>query len=458
MIQSICMHEVDSHEKFNIANLFPARKTVVPVASEMGLINFTIVSAKFLNILSWPPLPLLYPLFFSIWAIESDRERSYEQCLKYWILFCITSICESMIALLLPWLPFWPYVRGTAFLLLAVPDFGGASYVYKNFIRPYTKLNSDVAGTLLIPEGRCNMLIEEEESFYENEQGRTSERMASYEGDFSSSMLTIQSPVTWSERPNRNQRDWSCAICLVSTDSQKCLMQHLRGKKHQLKEEELRYVEVMASETVVNSTQTIKSNNMVLVESLSQITRANFQRLSGLITPSTRPYKQCVWTKPECGWMKLNTDGSIDKRNAGFGGLLRDFMGEPICAYVSKTSTNDIFLAELWAIWRGLVLASSLGLKLIWVESDSMSVVKTINKEQPYGPKAGNYLKDIWKLLRKFDKYKVSHSFRESNKAADYLSRMHLLGCDVVLWPVDFPVSLWDIIKDDARGKQYFRA
>lgn len=53
MIQSICMHEVDSHEKFNIANLFPARKTVVPVASEMGLINFTIVSAKFLNILSW---------------------------------------------------------------------------------------------------------------------------------------------------------------------------------------------------------------------------------------------------------------------------------------------------------------------------------------------------------------------------------------------------------------------
>lgn len=271
-------------------------------------------------------------------------------------------------------------------------------------------------------------------------------------------MLTIGSPVTWPESSDRNQRDWTCAICLVSTDSQKCLIQHLQGRKHEQKEEELRNVELMASETVVNSTRTITSNNMLLVESFSQITRANFQRLSGLITPSTRSYKWCVWTKPEFGWMKLNTDGSVDKRNAGFGGLLRDFKGEPICAYVSKTYTNDIFMAELWAIWRGLVLASSLGLKLIWVESDSMSVVKTINKEQHYGPKASNYLEDIWKLLRKFDEYKVSHSWRETNKAADYLSRMDLSGCDVVLWPVDFPNSLWNIIKDDAQGKQYFRA
>lgn len=265
-------------------------------------------------------------------------------------------------------------------------------------------------------------------------------------------MYTIRSPVTLPESSNRNQRDWSCAVCLVSLDSQKSLIQHLHGKKHKLKEEELRCVEVMDSERVVNSTPTITSNNMVLVESLSQ-------RLSGLITPSTRSYKWCVWRKPEFGWMKLNTDGSVDKRNAGFGGLFRDFEGEPLCAYVSKTYTNDIFLAELWAIWRGLVLASSLRLKLIWVESDSMSVVKTINKKQQhYGHKAVSYLEDIWKLLRKFDKYKVSHSWRETNKAADYLSKMDLSGCDVVLLPVDFPDRLWNIIKDDARGKQYFRA
>lgn len=42
-------------------------------------------------------------------------------------------------------LPFWPYARGAVFFLLAVPDFGGASYVYKNFIKPYTKQNSEVA-------------------------------------------------------------------------------------------------------------------------------------------------------------------------------------------------------------------------------------------------------------------------------------------------------------------------
>lgn len=213
----------------------------------------------------------------------------------------------------------------------------------------------------------------------------------------------------------------------------------------------------MASETVVNATRTIRSNSMALVESFSQITRANIQMLSGLISPSMRLYKWCAWTKPELGWIKLNTDGSVDKRNASLGGLLRDFKGKPICAYVSKTSTNDIFLAELWAIWRGLVLALSLRIKVLWVESDSMSAVKTINKEQQYGPKVDNCLKRIWKLLIKFDKYKISHSWRESNKAADNLSRMDLPGHDVVLWPADFPNSLWKIIKDDARGKLYRR-
>lgn len=75
--------------------------------------------------------------------------------------------------------------------MLAVPDFGGASYVYKNFIRPYTKLNSEVDGTLLIPEGRYNMLIEEEDEFFhdasrevEDEPDKIWERITSYEVKF----------------------------------------------------------------------------------------------------------------------------------------------------------------------------------------------------------------------------------------------------------------------------------
>lgn len=84
-------------------------------------------------------------------------------------------------------LPFWPYARGAVFFLLAVPDFGGASYVYKNFIKPYTKQNSEVDGTSLIPKGKCSMLFEEDELFYdasrevEDEPDKIWERITSYE-------------------------------------------------------------------------------------------------------------------------------------------------------------------------------------------------------------------------------------------------------------------------------------
>ena len=113
-------------------------------------------------------------------------------------------------------------------------------------------------------------------------------------------------------------------------------------------------------------------------------------------------------------------------------------------------------MAELWAIWRGLVLSFGLGIKAIWVESDSMSVVKTVNRKQ-FCPKAVGYLKQIWKLLKKFDKYQISHTWRQTNRAADHLAKMDLLANDVVLWPVDFPPSLCSIIKDDAKGTKYLR-
>lgn len=79
-------------------------------------------------------------------------------------------------------LPFWPHVRGIAFLLLAVPDFAGASYVYANFIRPCIKTDPCVFDTLDMLEEKRNVLIEGNEFFYDasrkiadNEQEKTSE-------------------------------------------------------------------------------------------------------------------------------------------------------------------------------------------------------------------------------------------------------------------------------------------
>jgi ribonuclease HI len=166
----------------------------------------------------------------------------------------------------------------------------------------------------------------------------------------------------------------------------------------------------------------------------------------------------CKWKKPDFGWTKLNTDGSITPKRSGFGGLLRDHMGDPICAFASNARGDDIFLVELWAIESGLRLALDMGTNVIWVESDSLSAVKSINNDQPFSQKAASCLKNIWELLRKFEKHKVSHAWRETNRAADYLAKMVLFEKDyMVLLPHDFPSGLHKIIKDDSEEKIYCR-
>ena len=108
--------------------------------------------------------------------------------------------------------------------------------------------------------------------------------------------------------------------------------------------------------------------------------------------PSRNQAPTCRWEKPEFGCTKLNTDGSESRRKAiaRYGGLLRDHNGDPLCAFVSKALiyTNDTFSVEIWAVWRGLVLAYGLGVRVIQVESDSLSFVNTINKLQDHNQNA----------------------------------------------------------------------
>ncbi|GMI94864.1 hypothetical protein HRI_003155700 [Hibiscus trionum] len=199
------------------------------------------------------------------------------------------------------------------------------------------------------------------------------------------------------------------------------------------------------------ASESSSKNSGVLYASTSTLCSCSSK--TGCVSPVSLPIKWCIWKKPEIGWIKLNTDGSV----SAIGGLLRDHNGWPLCAYFAKTLHKNTFMVELSAIWRGLHLALSLGIRTIWIESDSLSVVKTINRQQPGGPSSGCYLSEIRKLLAHFDDYRVTHTWREANKAADYVSRMDVELKDVVFWPTDFPDTLHDIIKDDAQGKIYFR-
>ncbi|XP_022773026.1 uncharacterized protein LOC111315515 isoform X2 [Durio zibethinus] len=392
--------------------------------------------------------------YVSIRILETNSCFRNQQCLTYWVLFALIAMVELTLGKVLKWFPFWPYAKGVATILLVTPYFGGASYVFKHLIRPY--YIEKLWNFLLLPKTK-GVVSEAQNGIVYNadtnrlKNGPKLEKVTTGQGNFDLSSDSTEVNLTWSTHPKRVQREWSCVLCLINTSSEKCLKKHLRGKKHKTKEDELRLDDLPFRDTCKLSSVPKKAERVVFLRNL------NIEGWSDLLNPVTRSIRWCKWQKPEIGCIKLNTDGSVDPENSGFGGLFRDYKGDPLCAFVSKAPQDDIFLVELWAIWRGLVLALGLGIKVIWVESDSMSVVKTINREQQYGAKSSRCLKQIWKLLTKFENHRVTHSWRESNKAADHLSKMVLRESDVVLWPVDFPDSLNNIIKDDALGKIYFR-
>ncbi|XP_010277562.1 PREDICTED: uncharacterized protein LOC104611957 [Nelumbo nucifera] len=423
----------------------------------MDSVSFLKLAAKIL--FAGPVFTLIYPLYASIQAMESGLKSNNRQCLTYWILFSLITLLEITLAGTLKSFEFWPYARGIAASLLVVPCFDGASYLYQHSVRIvfYVKMQMLYVWFKLwkgfAPKKQDDFLVAAKR--YIKESGsRAVEKHIIHEGYSKEPVVELlDGELVWPSSSRKAQKEWCCALCLVSTNSNRCLEEHLRGKKHKMNAE-LNYL--MGNEYKDEFAPMFRRfNGFGPVEDWNQFIILKVEWLAK--SPVARPIRWCRWEKPMMGWTKLNTDGSIDRYNSGLGGLLRDHKGNPICAYVTKAPRDGIFSLELLAIWRGLVLAVGQGIKAIWVESDSLSAVRVINKQWSCPHKATRCLYHIWELLTTFEKYRVSHSWREANRAADHLAKMDLPFTDVVLWPVDFPDPLVDIIREDAEGMEYYR-
>ncbi|XP_058761910.1 uncharacterized protein LOC131635305 isoform X2 [Vicia villosa] len=97
---------------------------------------FLKLAFKFLHHFAWPLLALVYPLCASIQAMETDSYAETKNLISYWILLSFIYLFEYAFINLLPWLRVWLYIKLMIVFLLTIPDFGRASYVYNNVIRP----------------------------------------------------------------------------------------------------------------------------------------------------------------------------------------------------------------------------------------------------------------------------------------------------------------------------------
>ncbi|XP_050225358.1 HVA22-like protein e [Mercurialis annua] len=82
-----------------------------------------------------PILMLVYPLYASVMAMESRSTLDDEQWLAYWIIYSFLSLAEMILQSALEWFPIY-YIAKLVFVgWLVLPQFKGAAYIYKRFVR-----------------------------------------------------------------------------------------------------------------------------------------------------------------------------------------------------------------------------------------------------------------------------------------------------------------------------------
>lgn len=169
--------------------------------------------------------------------------------------------------------------------------------------------------------------------------------------------------------------------------------------------------------------------------------------------------KAVAWQLPPVSWVKLNTDGALQRASgvAAGGGVFRDHHGKLLLAFCSPFVAYSSFEAEIQALCLGLHLARELGFQQLWIELDALAVVQLL----------GSTGWGFWRMQReliiirrimKAMATRVSHIHREGNKPTDLLAAMGCSASQLQRFTYDnSPRQLLALIRMDQLGYPSFR-
>ncbi|CAN1132850.1 Putative ribonuclease H protein At1g65750, partial [Linum perenne] len=131
-----------------------------------------------------------------------------------------------------------------------------------------------------------------------------------------------------------------------------------------------------------------------------------------------------AWEPGPTGWVTVNTDGSVlsHSGSSAAGGLIRSDSSYCLAAFSVNLGKCSITRAELRGTIIGLDLAWEAGHRKVAVQVDSRVVIDLLKAtEQPSHQFAGE-IHTLRQLLCREWETSFSHTYREGNKAADYLA------------------------------------
>ncbi|KAB1227763.1 hypothetical protein CJ030_MR1G028910 [Morella rubra] len=167
-----------------------------------------------------------------------------------------------------------------------------------------------------------------------------------------------------------------------------------------------------------------------------------------------------AWEKPEVGWTKLNFDGSSKGKagKASIGGVFRNHKAEFLLGYAESIGTASSTIAEVAALRRGLELVLENGWNDVWLEGDYKTLIDIIVKRrQVKSAEMQRHVSDINLIIPELKNCRVTHVYREGNRAADKLAQIgHRLDKPRV-WRHTPPDEVVDIVHEDAEGKVVLR-
>lgn len=176
--------------------------------------------------------------------------------------------------------------------------------------------------------------------------------------------------------------------------------------------------------------------------------------------PPPKPATTIVrWTFPPHGWFKLNTDGSLVHGRGSFGGLIRDDVGAWVCGFTGNIPGAGIssLVAEVWGIYKGLMLIKSLGIKNVLVETDCVGAMDLFSRMELGDTHPQKGMIEHGRVLMKECHAVIVHTLREGNHCADQLAKLGRRQREEFSFLAEIPSSVIPFLLADANGVGFER-
>ncbi|KAK2445291.1 hypothetical protein QL285_016239 [Trifolium repens] len=165
------------------------------------------------------------------------------------------------------------------------------------------------------------------------------------------------------------------------------------------------------------------------------------------------------WNNNNYSRVILNVDRSClgTPTRSGFGGIIRNTFGHYLADYSGFIpETTDILLVELYAIYKGLLLAKNMSIDELVCYFDSLHCINLIKGPQVKYHIYAVLIQDIKELLSQTNA-SLHHTLREGNQCADFFAKLRASSDADFLTHASPPEGVHDLLRNDALGPFFIR-